>query len=168
MIHVYTGDGKGKTTAACGLALRAAGQGMKVLVVQFLKSGTSGEICAFENHPDIEVMCSETDKFLWDMTEEENKQARKTHQILFESAADRTENFDVVVFDEILGAITTGMIDETQVVRFLEENKEKAEFVLTGRGAGEKLIDLSDYVSEIKCVKHPMEKGIPARQGIEY
>ena len=167
MIHIYTGDGKGKTTAACGMALRAAGRGMRVLVVQFLKSGNSGEICAFENFSGITVMSAETKGFLWDMSEEEKQETKSEHEKLFKTAAERALDFDVVVFDEILGAISAGMIDETKVIEFLKTGPE-LEIVLTGRDASEKLIELADYVSEIKCIKHPMEKGVPARRGIEY
>ncbi len=167
MIHIYTGDGKGKTTAACGLALRAAGCGKNVLIVQFLKGGNSGEICAFENFENITVMSAETKGFLWDMSKKEKEETKRTHEKLFETAVERAKDFDVVVFDEILGAIGTGMIDESAVLDFLKTNPE-AEIVMTGRGASEKLIALADYVSKIKCIKHPMEKGIPARRGIEY
>lgn len=167
MIHIYTGDGKGKTTAACGLALRAAGCGKNVFAVQFLKDGTSGEICAFESFKNIKVMSTETKGFLWDMTDEEKKETKAAHDKLFKTAVQKAADFDVIVFDEILGAISAGMIDEGAVVDFLKTNPEP-EIVLTGRGASKALIELADYVSEIKCVKHPMEKGIPARQGIEY
>ena len=167
MIHIYTGDGKGKTTAACGLALRAAGCGKNVLVVQFLKDGTSGEICAFENFKNITVMSSKTKGFLWEMTDAEKKETKELHEKLFGTAVEWAKDFDVVIFDEILGAISAGMIDEMAVFEFLKTNSEP-EIVLTGRGASEELIALADYVSEIKCVKHPMEKGTPARQGIEY
>lgn len=167
MIHIYTGDGKGKTTAACGLALRSAGCGKNVLVVQFLKDGTSGEMCAFENFKNITVMSSETKGFLWNMTDRERQETKELHEKLFKTAMQKASDFDVVIFDEILGAISTGMIGETAVFEFLKTNPEP-EIVLTGRGASEKLIHLADYVSEIKCVKHPMEKGIPARKGIEY
>ncbi len=167
MIHIYTGDGKGKTTAACGLALRAAGCGKNVLVVQFLKDGTSGEICAFGKFNNITVMSSKTKGFLWDVTEKEKEEAKETHEKLFKIAVEQAKDFDVVIFDEILGAISAEMIDETAVVEFLKTGPEP-EIVLTGRGASEKLTELADYVSEIKCIKHPMEKGIPARKGIEY
>ena len=167
MIHIYTGDGKGKTTAACGLALRAAGCGMNVLVVQFLKSGNSGEICAFENFKNITVMLSKTKGFLWEMTDAEKEETKAAHEKLFKTAIQKAADFDVVIFDEILGAISAGMIDETEVLDFLEI-KPTSEIVLTGRGASEKLIELADYVSEIKCIKHPMDKGISARKGIEY
>lgn len=167
MIHIYTGDGKGKTTAACGLALRTAGCGKTVLAVQFLKDGASGEICAFEKFKNITVMSSETKGFLWDMTDAEKKETKLLHEKLFKTAVQKVAAFDVVIFDEILGAISEGMIDETAVLEFLKTGPEP-EIVLTGRDAGEELIALADYVSEIKCIKHPMENGIPARQGIEY
>ncbi len=167
MIHIYTGDGKGKTTAACGLALRSAGCGKNVLVVQFLKDGTSGEICAFENFKNIAVMAAKTKGFLWDMTVAEKQETKAAHEKLFDTAVQKAAEFDVVIFDEILGAISAGMIDETAVLDFLKTNPT-SEIVLTGRGASERLIELADYVSEIKCIKHPMEKGTPARKGIEY
>ena len=167
MIHIYTGDGKGKTTAACGLALRAAGCGKTVLVVQFLKDGTSGEVCAFENFKNITVMSAETKGFLWEMTNDEKQETKSVHEKLFETALEQSKDFDVIVFDEILGAISAEMIDEDAVLEFLE-TKPETEIVLTGRSPSEKLIELADYVSEIKCVKHPMNNGVPARKGIEY
>jgi len=167
MIHIYTGDGKGKTTAACGLALRAAGCGKNVLVLQFLKDGASGEICAFENFKNIKVMSTETKGFLWNMLEKEKQETKEAHEKLFKTAVQKAAAFDIVIFDEILGAISAEMIDETAVLEFLKTNPE-SEIVLTGRGASEKLIAIADYVSEIKCIKHPMEKGVPARKGIEY
>ena len=101
------------------------------------------------------------------MTDVEKHETKEAHEKLFKTAVQKSSAFDVVIFDEILGAISAEMIEETGVLDFLKTNP-KAEIVLTGRGAGEKLIEIADYVSEIKCVKHPMEMGVPARAGIEY
>ena len=172
LIHIYTGDGKGKTTAAIGLGVRACGRGMKVMMAQFLKSAPTGEVYSLKSlEPDF-VLCRGTGskKFTWQMDESEKVQAAAEQQAIFNYAVNAAQNgeCDLLILDEVLGAITTGMIEKEQLVSFIRNKPDKLELVLTGRNADPELIGLADYVSEIMAVKHPAEKGIHARKGIEF
>ena len=165
MIHIYTGDGKGKTTAACGLCVRAAGSGKKVLFAQFLKDGSSSEIAEMKKLG-IDVMSDYPyKKFLWDMSENEKEDVRCRCCGLLNSVRELSEKYDVIVLDEVLGAIGSKLIDEAEVIGCLNGDME---FVLTGRGASGELCNAADYVSEIICVKHPMSNGAAPRYGIEF
>jgi len=172
LIHIYTGDGKGKTTAAIGLGVRACGRGMKVLMAQFLKSAPTGEMYSLKSlEPDF-VLCrgTESKKFTWQMDESEKAQAAAEQQTIFSYAVNAARNgeCDLLILDEILGAITAGMIEKEQLVGFIQNKPDRLELVLTGRNADPELVGLADYVSEITAVKHPAEKGIHARKGIEF
>lgn len=171
-LHIYCGEGKGKTTAAVGLAVRCAGSKRKVLFVQFLKDGSSSEICVLEQIPGIRVLvCRESFGFTFRMTPAERKAAQKTYQALWEGAIDCAcrEHVDLLVLDELLAAYHTGMVDQRRVLEFLSGRPEDMEIVLTGREAGEELLMLADYVTEMRKCRHPYEEeGLAAREGIEY
>ncbi len=171
LVHVYTGDGKGKTTAAVGLGVRAYGRGMKVLLIQFLKGMETGELRAVKAFGSgFEIARSkEIVKFTWQMDEHERKETEKMQVKLFEKAqiAAAGGEKNLIILDEIMAAIKAGMIRKEDVLKFVENKPANVELVLTGRQAPKELIELADYVSEIKAVKHPMEKGIKARKGIE-
>ncbi|RGZ01866.1 cob(I)yrinic acid a,c-diamide adenosyltransferase [Clostridium sp. AM58-1XD] len=171
LIHIYCGDGKGKTTAAVGLAVRAAGRGKNVLMVRFLKNDDSGEVAVLKQIDGITLIpCEKVFGFVFRMNEEEKRQAAAWYGKLFEKAVSmaKTDEYDLFVMDEAMAACTSGMIEEEKLLRFLAEKPEKLEVVMTGRNPSERLMETADYVSEIKAVKHPYEKGIPAREGIEY
>lgn len=171
LVHIYTGDGKGKTTAAVGLGIRAYGRGFKVLMVQFLKGWETGEIKTLKMLEPGFVLYrgKEVLKFTWEMNEEELAQTRKIQQDIFDYAVDEAKSgsWDMVILDEIMGAVSSSMVDLPDVIKFVKNKPEKVELIMTGRYAPAELIDLADYVSDIRPVKHPMEKGIPARKGIE-
>ncbi|WP_432626644.1 cob(I)yrinic acid a,c-diamide adenosyltransferase [Brotaphodocola sp.] len=170
-VHIYCGDGKGKTSAAVGLAVRAAGRGRKVLVVRFLKTDNSGEVEVLKNIPGITVTpCDRTFGFVFRMNEEQKREAAEYFQKRFETAVREAVDggFDMLVLDEIMASCNYGMVREEDVAEFLKNRPETMEVVLTGRDPSERLIALSDYVSEIKMIKHPYTKGIGAREGIEY
>lgn len=171
LVHIYTGNGKGKTTAAIGLGIRAYGRGFRVLMVQFLKGAETGEMHTLKMlEPRFTLYRgTEIKKFTWNMTDEELKQTAKLQQDTLNYAVDAAMcgGWDLVIMDEILGAIGSRMIDLEEVVRFIKEKPDGFELVLTGRNAPKELVELADYVSDIQAVKHPMEKGIPARKGIE-
>lgn len=171
LVHIYTGNGKGKTTAAVGLGMRAYGRSFKVLMVQFLKGAETGEMNTIAGlHPGFVLhRGKEVKKFTWNMTEEEFKQARDEQQENFKFAVNAAASgeWDLLILDEIMAAISTGMVDLQDVTELIKNRPDRLEVVLTGRNAPEELIELADYVSEIHAVKHPMEKGIPARKGIE-
>lgn len=172
LVHIYTGNGKGKTSAAVGLGIRAYGRGFKVLMVQFLKGTKTGEMIAIEKlSPGFTLYRGEsTGKFIWQMTNQEKEHEKKVQNGLLDYARGAASNgeWDMVILDEIMAAISTGMVGIADVVQLIEGRHEKVELILTGRNVPERLIDLADYVSEIKEVKHPMKKGIGARKGIEF
>jgi cob(I)alamin adenosyltransferase len=171
LVHIYTGDGKGKTTTAVGLAVRAFGSGMKVIFAQFLKGRESGEIKILEGlGPGFRVCRSGfAGKFTWQMDESELSETRKEQNSFLDAviAESSSGRWDMLVLDEILVAVDQGIIDESRVEELIKEKPEDLELVLTGRSAPESLVRIADYVSEIKAVKHPYEKRIEARKGIE-
>lgn len=170
LIHIYCGNGKGKTTAALGLALRCAGSGNKVLIAQFLKSRPTGELTSLKYVPNIEIMRGkEIMKFTFQMSEEEKKQVLLEHEQLFDCVVEMCEEgkIDLLVLDEVIGACNTGVFNMARLIEFMKNKPCSMELVLTGRDPKPELIELADYVSEIKKVKHPYDKGIPARTGIE-
>lgn len=169
-IHIYCGDGKGKSTAAMGLALRAAGSGKKVVVTQFLKDGSSSELKILRTLPNVTVLtCQRQFGFFWNMTEDQKKEAAAAYQQLFEEAvktAEKEEAF-LLVMDEFMAAYRHEMIDREQALAFLKNRPEGLEVALTGRDPAPELLELADYVSEIRKIKHPFDEGIAARRGIE-
>lgn len=168
LIHIYTGEGKGKTTAAVGLSVRMAGARKKVLFAQFMKGGESSEIQplkALEIHVmKVGTIC----KFLCDMTEDEKKVFQDNQMDCFAYVQKNASDYDLVVLDEIISAVTTGMIPETALEQFLLSKPDHTEVVLTGRNAPESIEKLADYVSSLQCIRHPYEKGVLARKGIEF
>ena len=175
LVQVYTGDGKGKTTAALGLALRAAGRGNKVLIFQFLKppSLELGERLAVERSGlPIRVESLEA---RWDVSrslhdEREVAGAKAAvNEALARLAEFATKKvYDVVILDEIVFCLSQGLAEFEDVRRLVEQKDAGVELILTGEGATPELIALADLVTEMKNVKHPFEKGVPARLGIEY
>ena len=168
-LHIYCGDGKGKTTAAMGLAVRAAGNGMKVLVSQCMKNGCSCEVSMLEKLGITYCCCREKFGFFWNMTEEQKEKAAEAYTALFEKVCQKAveEAYDLLVIDEFMSAYNHGMIDQKKALDFLLHRPEGLEVVLTGREPGEELLKLADYVTEMKKIKHPFDQGIPARKGIE-
>ena len=169
-IHIYCGDGKGKTTAAVGLAVRCAGRGNKVLLVQFLKSRDSGELYSLAKLPDIEVMRGkESKKFTFQMNEEEKHALLIEHNKMFEHVLAKIKNggYSLLILDEVIGALNAKVFEMPKLIEFLRHKPENLEVVLTGRNPAPELVEIADYVSEMRKVKHPMDKGIMAREGIE-
>ena len=171
MIHVYCGDGKGKTTAAMGLALRMLAAGGRVVVVQFLKDGKSGEVRTLSSRLGVPVFsCAPTGKFTWEMTNEELAAVRKTHDKNLAAALDEVEasGARLLVLDEVLDALAMGLVDESVVTRVLDLGTGELEVVLTGRNPSEDIASHADYLTEMVCKKHPFEQGVPSREGVEY
>lgn len=170
LIHIYCGDGKGKTTAALGLALRASGRDIKVVIVRFLKGSFSGELNALKKLTNITVICgSLPSAFTWQMNDEQKLLMIDEHNRIFKEAVGlcQSEEKMLLIMDEIVGALDKKFIDRNLVISFLENKPEKLEVVMTGRNPDEKICEMADYISEIKKVKHPFDKGINARDGIE-
>ena len=171
-VHVYTGDGKGKTTAAFGLALRAAGAGMRVLIVQFFKpeKDPSGEKDMIRNHiSSIELLRQDARHpyFTGDSTDREA--VGKSVKEMFGIAKARAgEGFGLLVLDEIIGEVNEGFLNVNGVVSFLDGRPEGLEVVLTGRDAPAELVRISDYVTEMLKIKHPYDEGVSARKGIDF
>jgi len=170
LIHIYCGDGKGKTSCAAGLACRCAGGRGRVLWFQFLKRDISSERKSLERMENVDLLSGyDKMKFTFQMTEEEKRLAKE----FFENKLREIEKivhekeYDMVVLDEVVGAINSKLLSEENLISFLERKPEGLEVVLTGREPSEKLCKLADYISEIKKIKHPYDKGIMARQKIE-
>ena len=171
LIHIYCGDGKGKTSAATGVAVRAAGCGKQVLFARFLKNEESGELEILDRIPEIHVIHLERSYgFYRTLTEEEQAEVRQMYEALWQDIVRRAETdvYDVLVMDEFMAAYNYGLIGHDAAFAFLREKPERLEVVLTGRDPDEDLVELADYVSEIRKVKHPFDRGIRARRGIEY
>ena len=153
-----------------GLTVRACGYGLHVLFMQFLKSGDSSELKILKSLPGIDVLGTKPiKKFSFQMTEEEKAETRRINAEQFADMVKMLENdhYDMLVLDEVLGAIEAGLLDDQLIVNFLKNRPEQLEVVMTGRYPTEELEELADYVSRIDKVKHPYDKGIPARAGIE-
>ncbi len=171
LVQLYTGDGKGKTTAAVGLAVRFAGWGGKVLFLQFLKKGKWGEIRSLEALSDrIKLVQLGHGGFVKPGDQASLEKARKAAErglkLLEEEMA--SGSWGMVVADELATAIGLGVVDISRVSRLIENKPEDVELVMTGRCTNRKLIQMCDLVSEIKEIKHPFQKGIKARRGIEF
>lgn len=171
LIHIYCGDGKGKTTAAMGLAIRAAGREKKVFITQFLKSGKSGELVSLEKLKEHITFLpgKPVNKFVWNMNHEEKMEAKREHTARFKEIIDiiKREEYDLLILDEMIATINNGFIELNEVIEFLKNKPETLEVVMTGRDPKEELIELANYVTEMKCIKHPFKEGIPSRVGIE-
>jgi cob(I)alamin adenosyltransferase len=171
LIHIYCGDGKGKTTAALGLVLRASGDDYRVIVVQFLKGWKTSELNALKKMSNVTVIQGNLPAgFTWDLTDEQKAQMKLEHDRIFKEAVllcgDGRKT--LLILDEIIGALGYNYISSEIVLPFLEQKPAQLEVVLTGRNPDQHLLELADYVSEIKKIKHPMDKGINARKGIEF
>lgn len=171
LIHLYFGDGKGKTTASIGLAIRAAGTGKHVIFAQFLKGGSTGELVSFEKHANIKVIRAQKDLgFLFQMSEEEKRKAAAINQKVLEEAIEQISIFsaDVLILDEITHAFSGQMVEKESIRKFLKNKPKELEVILTGRNPDPFFLEIADYITEMKCVKHPFENGVPAREGIEF
>ena len=171
LIHIYCGDGKGKTTAATGLIVRAVGHQWRVMLVQFLKDGSSGEISVLRQMLGVRVLAGQpTRKFTNRMSDEEKQETLEVHQRFLAEAVAAAGNLelDLLVFDEALGAVRTGLLSEQDLLNFLRSKPADLEVVLTGREPSPELLAMADYVSFIRCDRHPYQCGIQAREGIEF
>ena len=171
MIHIYYGDGKGKTTAAVGLAVRAAGSHMKVLFVQFLKTEFSGERHILSQLENVTLTdCPPELKFTYEMTDAERQQAALLFRGIFERSATTalTERYDMIVLDEVFDVMNEGMLSEAEVFEFIANAPHSIEIVMTGHDPAQRFFDEADYVTEMKKIKHPYDKGLTGRIGIEF
>lgn len=165
MLHLYWGNGKGKTTAAMGLALRALGHGRRVVIVQFLKDGTSGEIAPLRAAGAAVYTCPNA-KFTWLMDEADKAAAREASARALGRAL--AEPFDLLVLDEACAALKSSILDEALLRRAVAFAKNGREVVLTGRDPAPWLQDAADYSTEMRAHRHPYADGVAAREGVEY
>lgn len=169
LVQVFTGNGKGKTTAALGTILRAAGHGFRIFIVFFMKGNYDyGEFSTLSKLPNVD-MASFGFRQLTDpanIKPEEIEQARLALAAAREAVL--SGNYDLVVLDEVNVALDFNLIELDEVVKLIRDKPPHVELILTGRYAGTELIELADLVTEMVKVKHPFDKGIKARKGIEY
>ena len=166
LIHIYTGDGKGKTTSAIGVAVRSAGHGNKVCIYQFLKGMPTGEIDSLVKLGIKIVRVNSSDKFYPYMTDEEKlltcREISDTLETVF------SNNFDLIIMDEIICAVDLGIVNIKTLIDIIKSKPQDTELIMTGRNMPDELLKYADYVSEIKSVKHPYDNGINARCGIDF
>jgi cob(I)alamin adenosyltransferase len=167
MIQVYSGDGKGKTTAAVGLAVRALGSGRKAVFAQFIKSARSGELEPLERLGVIVIRSSVKLGFTFQMDAAKKELCCAEQRRIMEKARRAAEGAGLLVLDEILDAIAAGVLDEAELRSAIRELSSDCEIVITGRPVPDWLAEAADYYSLVKKIKHPFDKGIAARAGIE-
>ncbi len=170
MVHLYCGDGKGKTSAAMGLALRMAGRDRRVVIAQFLKGGDSGERYALAHLPQVTLLpVPDAVKFSFRLTPEE----RLAEQARYRDMIDRIltlaaqPELGLLVLDEACAAVTTGLVPLKDILACLD-TAASAEVVLTGRDPAPELVERADYITDFSKKRHPFDRGIPARPGVEY
>jgi cob(I)alamin adenosyltransferase len=169
LIQIYTGNGKGKSTAAFGLALRASGRGLKTIIIQFLKQGNCyGEHFAIKKIENIEIKSFGKPEFvnLKNPSMEDVELAKKAFE--FSKETINCGKYNIVILDEINIAVHYKLIQLNEIIDLLKNKPKHVEVVLTGRSAPKELIEIADLVSEVVDIKHPYQKGIGAREGIEY
>ena len=170
LIHLYCGDGKGKTTAAIGLAVRCAGAGGRVIFTQFFKDGSSSELRVLESLPGVRVLvCPRKYGFFKRMSEEEKAAAREDYTALLRSAlAAAREGAELLVLDEAVSACNHGIVPEEELLDFLRHKPEGLEAAVTGRNPSDALMAEADYITEMVKRRHPFDRGVAARKGVEF
>ena len=166
LVHLYWGDGKGKTTAACGLALRALGSGLSVVIVQFLKSGKSSELAPLRALGAVVLAEKPSEKFVSQMDDSEKAQTRAMQTALLQKAL--TLPCDMLILDEACAAWETDMVDRNLLRCAISERPADREVILTGRTPAEWMHTAADYSTEMCCCRHPYAQGVPARKGVEF
>lgn len=166
-IHVYFGEGVGKTTRAVGLAVRAAGEGLRVGFVQFMKSGTSAEVAILDQIPNISYFCPGKHPFI--LTKgPESVHVQHAHRALERALHLAREPIQVLVCDEILNTLIFTLLEEEALLNLMETCRGRMDLIMTGRLAPPAIIEAADYVTELVQIKHPYYSGVRARKGIEY
>lgn len=168
-IHIYYGDGKGKTTAAVGLAVRAAGSGLKVLFFQFLKDNSSNERKILEALPGVTCLPGrEPVKFVSKMNGDERIEFRHYNNKALDEIIKFCGPFDMLILDEVLCALNLEVLSEEKLISFIQHKPRGLEIVMTGPRLPDNLLEMADYVTEVRKVKHQFDLGRSARKGIEF
>lgn len=169
MIHLYCGDGKGKTTAAVGLAVRAAGNGLKVFFAQFMKGRATGEMNILPEIPGIAVFRADaSEKFTFQMDRSERDALRTANDLALRKIMPASSDADLIILDEAVTAVEKDLLDEEVLRTFLEEQGRIKEIILTGRTPESWMVEIADYVTDMEKIRHPYDSGTEARKGIEY
>ncbi|MCD7818743.1 MAG: cob(I)yrinic acid a,c-diamide adenosyltransferase [Lachnospiraceae bacterium] len=170
LVHIYCGDGKGKTTTGMGLCARAAGYGLHVLIYQFMKDNSTSERKVLNLSDNITIVDGlPQEKFSFQMSPEEKAEHKSYYENQFRDITRKAsaEDFDLLFLDEIIYTIRAGLFDEALLLDFLQKKPAHLEVILTGQEPSQELIEMADYVSEIRKIRHPFDQGIHARKGIE-
>jgi len=171
-IQIYTGDGKGKTTAAVGLATRAAGNEYMVTMVQFLKGGATGELHSAKRlDPYFNIYRFEKPRgFFWTLNEEQKAELKEEIQEAYNFCLKQLEDktCDILIMDEVMGALSNKLLTEEQILHLMDKKPEDIELVMTGRNVPDRIIEKANLVTEMKDIKHYFNEGVPARKGIEF
>ncbi|MGL5416866.1 MAG: cob(I)yrinic acid a,c-diamide adenosyltransferase [Clostridium sp.] len=172
LVQIYTGNGKGKTTAAVGQGMRAYGNGLKVTMLQFLKGGYTGELkTVAELNDNFKIYRFESKKdFVWNLNEEQIELLKKEIRVGYNFVLERLEknDTDLLIIDEIMGVLGNKFLTVEEVLYIIENKPENMEVIMTGRNVPEEVIEKADLVTEMKMIKHYYEKGVASRRGIEY
>ncbi len=168
-IQIYTGDGSGKTKAALGLALRAVGRGLKVVMIQFMKGQETGErLVQKKLEPNFKIYSFGQNTFIKKGEAEKTDKDLAMKALNFAQKVILSRDVDVLILDEINVACDFGLISEKDILYFLNKKPKDVEIVLTGRNASKKIIEKADLVTEMRKIKHYYDEGLQAREGIEY
>jgi cob(I)alamin adenosyltransferase len=169
IVQVYTGDGKGKTSAAFGLALRALGRGLKVYIIQFIKGGFDyGELYIVDKLPNLKLRAFGKGKFVLEKPPEIDDVKLAEEALALAEEVVKDGEYDVVILDEVNVALNLKLVEVGKVLELIRNKPKHVELVLTGRYAPEEIIAAADLVTEMREIKHPYNKGYQARKGIEY
>lgn len=170
LVHLYVGDGKGKTTAAIGLAVRALGAGKKVLMLQFLKGQQSSELEPLRRLGIVIERTEEIKKFVFQMNEQELAEAAKSCEACIEALrqAFTEDGYDMVVLDEVVDAVNCKLVDTTVLLELLQSRPAGVEIIMTGRNPNDQIVEAADYLTVMTALKHPYQQGVQSRKGIEY
>ena len=170
LVHLYVGDGKGKTTAAMGLAIRAMGADRKVFVAQFLKGQWTCEVPILQRLEIDVVRTADITKFTNQMNDDEKNAAKNSCRECFLSAKEALTcgNYGLVVLDEVVDAVNEGFVDVNELIEIITSRSEGTEVVMTGRNPKQEIVDAADYLTVMSALKHPYQRGIVGRKGIEY
>lgn len=171
-VQIYTGNGKGKTTAAIGQGIRAYGNGLKVIMVQFLKSCKTGELNTVDELSDnFEIFRFEKRRgFVWTLSEEEKLEVKKEVKVAYDFILDVIENCkcDMLIIDEIMGVLKNKFLSVEDVLELIRKKPKNMEIIMTGRNVPEEIIEKANLVTEMKEIKHYYKEGVPARKGVEF
>ena len=171
LVHVYTGEGKGKTTAALGVAMRAIGWGVKVCVIQFIKGYADiGEALLaqrFSDHLTLKQFTIDLSRSIDDQKACQRKHESEEAMAYAEDAVN-SNKYDLIILDEINNAAHLKLIETPRILKLIKQKPDRLEMILTGRDAPQEIIDAADYVTEMRQIKHPYQRGIQARKGIDY